>query len=267
MDLSAGATLEAREVSFRFGGRAVLDRASFAVRPGEIASLLGANGAGKTTLLRLLLGLERPCRGEVLLGGMPLHRLSRRAVARAVAYIPQSHAPAFPYRVRDVVLLGRTPSAGLLRPFHRRDREAAAAALEAVGIAALADRPYTQLSGGERQLALIARALAQGAKLLVMDEPFAGVDYGHQQRLLAQLTWLASEGAGIALTTHDPEQAMRASNRAAMLAGGRIVADGPPEKVLSPEAILSIYGVRVEVLRTAAGMAVLSPLGAAPERR
>jgi len=210
--------------------------------------------------LRLLLGLERPAEGEVFLDGTPLRHLCRREIARSIAYIPQSHVPAFPYRVREVVRLGRTPSAGLFRSLRREDHEAADRALAQVGLSHFGERLYTQLSGGEIQLVLIARALAQGSRLLVMDEPFAGVDYGHQQRLVACLQNLASTGVGIVLTTHDPEQALHVSTRAALLVGGRIRDDGPPERVLTKEAIFSLYDVKVEVLRSAEGLAAICPV-------
>lgn len=263
MDLApkvASALLEARQVGFSFGARAVLTGVSFSLRSGEIVALLGRNGVGKTTLLRLLLGLERPVEGEVFLDGTPIRHLRRREIARSIAYIPQSHVPVFPYRVCEVVRLGRTPSAGLFRSLRREDHEAADRALAQVGLSRLGERLYTELSGGEIQLVLIARALAQGSRLLVMDEPFAGVDYGHQQRLVACLQDLACTGVGIVLTTHDPEQALRVSTRAALLVDGRIRDDGPPERVLTKEAIFSLYGVKVEVLRSAEGLAALCPV-------
>jgi len=256
----ASVFLEARQVGFSFGSRAVLTGVSFGFRSGEIVSLLGRNGAGKTTLLRLLLGLERPAEGEVFLDGTPIRHLRRREIARSIAYIPQSHAPIFPYRVREVVSLGRTPSAGLFRSFRREDHDVADSALAQVGLSRLGERLYTQLSGGELQLVLIARALAQGSSLLIMDEPFAGVDYGNQQRLLACLQDLASTGVGIVLTTHDPEQALRVSTRTALLSGGRILDDGPPERVLTKEVIFSLYGTKVEILRSAEGLAAICPV-------
>ena len=166
--------LSAQGVVFRRGKRTVLDGVSLSFRSGEVVGLLGRNGAGKTTLLRLMLGLMRPHGGEVTLDGIPLPRYSRRNLAQRLAYVPQMHRAHFPYRVRDVVSLGRTPALG---PVGRIRVEEILCRL---GIVPLAERPYTELSCGERQLTIIARALAQGSKLLILDEPLTGLDYGHQ---------------------------------------------------------------------------------------
>jgi len=235
------------------GRRRVLDGADLCFGAGDLVSLLGANGAGKTTLLRLLLGFERPEAGEVRLGGVPLADLSRRAVARAVAYVPQAHVAPFPYPVRAVVGLGRLAVTGMLRAPGAADRAVIDVTLERLGIAHLADRPYTQISGGERQLALIGRALAQDARLLVMDEPLTGLDYGNQLRLLDRLAGLADLGFGILMTTHAPDLAAEVSSRVAVLHEGRIVLDGPPDAVVTPATIRRIYGVGPRPRRPPAG--------------
>lgn len=241
--------LDACGLHFAYRGRPVLAGAGLSLGAGELVSLLGANGAGKSTLLRLLLGFVRPQRGEVRLAGRPLHAYPRRQLAQRLAYVPQLHQAPFPYSVREVVLLGRLPATGLLRPPGQADRETVEAVLERLGIAHLAGRAYTEISGGERQLALIARALAQGAKILVLDEPMSGLDYGHQMRLLERLRSLAREGYAILKTTHHPEHALLASTRVALLRGGGIEADGPPQEVVTPAAIERLYGVRVEAHR------------------
>lgn len=242
-------TLAACEVSYRRGNHTVLERVSFQVQSGDIVALLGPNGAGKTTLLRILLGLATPTGGQVLLDGVPIRHLSRRQVARLVAYIPQAHAAAFPYRVRDVVLLGRIPVAGLLHAFTDEDHAKAEAALAAVGLDLLGERPYNQLSGGEHQLVLIARALAQGSRLIVMDEPFASLDYGNRHRLAARLRDLAGLGIGLAMTTHEPEQALGLSTRAVLLAGGKVIADAAPGAALTSESLWAMYRVRAQVVQ------------------
>ncbi|SEH58443.1 ABC transporter ATP-binding protein [Magnetospirillum fulvum] len=240
---TAAPLLQGKDVWFHRNGRAVLQGADLGLGPGELVSLLGANGAGKTTLLRLLLGFERPKAGEVRLGQAALRDLSRRAIARAVAYVPQSHVAPFPYRVREVIGLGRLAVTGLFRAPGPADRDAVAATMARLGIAHLADRPYTEISGGERQLALIGRALAQEAGLLVMDEPLTGLDYGNQLRLLDRLAELAESGLGILMTTHAPDLAAMVSTRVAVLINGRIAADGPPETVVTDAMIERLYGV------------------------
>ncbi len=234
-------------LSFVRGGRTVLDKVSFAMAPGEMVALLGANGAGKTTLLRLVLRLLQPRSGRVLLDGHPIAGMTRRALATHLAYVPQGHGVAFPYRVRDVVALGRLAGGAMLAPVvPAADRVAADHAMARLAIGHLAGRSYAALSGGERQAVLIARALVQGARLLVLDEPETGLDYGQQQRLSDLLCRLAAEGYGILATTHDPLRAARIFSRAILMREGRIVADGPAAETLSVQAIADLYRGREE---------------------
>ncbi|GBQ26128.1 ferrichrome ABC transporter ATP-binding protein [Gluconacetobacter sacchari DSM 12717] len=229
-------------LSFARGGRTVLDGVSFVMGPGEMVALLGPNGAGKTTLLRLLLRLLRPRSGRVLLDGRPVAAMTRRVLATHLAYVPQGHGVVFPYRVRDVVALGRLAGGAMLAPVvPAADREAAEQAMARLAIGHLAGRSYAALSGGERQAVLIARALAQGARLLVLDEPETGLDYGQQQRLSDLLRRLAAEGYGILATTHDPVRAARIFSRAILMREGRIVADGVAADALSARAIADLY--------------------------
>jgi iron complex transport system ATP-binding protein len=248
--------LKACDIHFAYQGRPVLGGASLSLGSGELVCLLGANGAGKSTLLRTLLGLLVPQRGEVSLDGTALHGLARRQLAQWVAYVPQVHAAPFPYTVREVALMGRLPANGLLRAPGEADREVVERVLERLGITYLAERPYTEISGGERQLALIARALSQETKLLVMDEPLTGLDYGHQVRLLTRLEKLAAEGYGILMTTHDPDQPLEGCDRVALLIDGCVVADGRPERVLTPAAIERLYGVPVRLMHGVDGRAI-----------
>jgi iron complex transport system ATP-binding protein len=253
--------LRASGLSFQRAGRKILDGVDLALAPGEILALLGVNGAGKTTLLRCLLGLLRPHGGSVSLDGAPLATLSRRALARRLAYVPQAHAAPFPYSVREVVSLGRLPHHGPFAAPGAADHEAVEAAIVQLGIGALAGRAYTELSGGERQLVLIARALAQGAGLLIMDEPVSGLDFGHQMRLLERLERLAADGYGILKTTHHPDHALACASRVALLHQGRIDADGEPAGVLTAETIRRLYQVEVEILRSPGGRSAFVPAG------
>ncbi len=245
--------LVAQEVHFAYAGRSVLHGVTLKIRSGEVVSLLGANGSGKTTLLRLLLGLSRPRSGLVALNGKPLAHYPRRELARYLAYVPQTHVTPFPYTVREIAVLGRLPYTGLVRSATRRDHHVAMEMLERLGIADLADRPYTEISGGERQLALIARALAQGARILIMDEPVSGLDYGNQLRFLALLRGLAAHGYAILKATHHPEHTLLASTRVALLCDGAIVLDGPPAEVVTPSTIKRIYHVEVSAFHAPNG--------------
>lgn len=240
--------LQVDAVSFAFGGRTALSEVSLSVGEDSAVALLGANGSGKTTLLRILLGLARPSQGEVRLLGRPLGRWPPRALARELAYVPQVHRDAFPFTVRDVVEMGRLPHRPFLGRRSREDGEAAERAMEEMGILQLAARPYTQVSGGERQLALIARALAQGARLLVMDEPTNGLDYGNQVRLLQRITRLAGSGRTVVFSTHHPDHALAAAGRVVMLREGRIAADGPAAATVTPATLRALYGVEVRLV-------------------
>ncbi len=228
-------------VGFHRGRRAVLHDVSLGVRTGEMTALLGPNGAGKTTLLRLLLGLARPDSGQVWLDGQPMAHWSRREVARRIAYVPQGHAPLFPYSVRDIVGMGRLAEAPFAPRLRERDRDAVAHALAELSITHLAARPYTELSGGERQAVLLARALAQGGHILILDEPETGLDYGQKQRLYALLRRLAQRGHAIVATTHDPVQAARIFDRAILLRHGRVMEDGPAAALLVPVMLDRLY--------------------------
>lgn len=253
------AGLVAQGLHFAYRGREVLRGVDLRVAEGEVVSLLGANGAGKSTLLRLMLGLLRPTRGGVCWQGQPLQCVARRELARALAYVPQVHVLPFPFTVQQVVMLGRLPHGGLMRSPASADHAAVEAALNRLGMAALATRPYTEVSGGERQLTLIARALAQGARLLVLDEPATGLDYGHQMRLLALLKSLAAEGHGVLKSSHHPEHVALSATRVVVLEQGQITAQGSPEAVLTPAIMRSLYGIAVVPHRMPDGSLAFMP--------
>ena len=265
-EIGSGA-LRARGVAFAYQNRTVLQDVNLDLVPGEVMSLLGSNGAGKSTLMRLLLGLLRPDRGEILLAGEALFSYRRTALARLLAYVPQAHATLFPYTVRDLVLMGRLPVRGMFRPVMHQDRAAATLAMEQLGVLALADRPCTELSGGELQLVLIARAVAQGARFLVLDEPTAGLDYGNQIRLLERMRLLADQGYAVLQTTHQPEHALLVSTRVALLEQGRIVDEGPPHAVVTAAAMQRLYGIGVAAFHSPHGHTAFYPLSLAPRRQ
>src|SRR5262245_63570456 len=194
-----------------------------ALEQGEVLALLGPNGGGKTTLLKTLLGILNPQAGEVAIGGRTLGAISIRDRAKLIAYVPQVHVPTFAFTVESVVLMGRTAHGNLFSRPSAHDRAVAARALEQFGIAALAARPYTMISGGERQLVLLARALAQEPQFVVLDEPTASLDFGNQGRVMREIRALAAAGHGVLFTTHDPNHALRAADRAYLLRAGERV--------------------------------------------
>jgi len=241
--------LEARHLDFGYRGHRVGSDVSLALEAGEVLCLLGPNGSGKTTLFKTLLGLLPTQGGTVLMDGVDLRERKRDEVARMVSYVPQAHAAFFPFTVREVVLMGRTAHLGVFSSPSRRDREIALGAIERMRLARLADSIYTRISGGERQLALIARALAQEARVVVMDEPTANLDFGNQVRVLEHIQSLAQSGIGILLSTHDPDQAFLCADRVAMLHDGRIARLGVPDEAITAESLKQIYGVDVVVTR------------------
>jgi iron complex transport system ATP-binding protein len=237
--------LQANGIGYRLGGRRLLDGIDLSVAAGDCIALLGANGAGKSTLLKILLGLIKPDVGEVRLNGQPLGKLDRRSIARQLAYVPQNHVPSFPYSVRQIISQGRLPITGLGRAPNAHDLAAVDHALYEMGIEHLAERTYTELSGGERQLVLIARALVQQAQMILLDEPVTGLDFGHQLRLLDRLQQLAAGGLAILTTSHRPEQALAGANRAWVLHERQLIADGPPHQVIDAALMQRLYGVPV----------------------
>ena len=252
--------LEVRNLAFGFPGRSVGREVSFSLAAGEVMCVLGPNGGGKTTLFRTLLGLLAPQGGSIALEGDALETLSRREIARRVGYVPQGQAGSFAYTVLDVVLMGRTAHLGAFAAPGERDRRVAQRALQTLGIGHLAERPVTQVSGGERQLSLIARALAQEPRLLVMDEPTASLDFGNQVRVLQSIASLAASGIGIVFATHDPDHAFLAAHRALLLAEGRVIALGAPADVIRPETLERLYNVKVAVVPIGGGHTCLPAL-------
>jgi iron complex transport system ATP-binding protein len=248
--------IEGRDLTIGYPDRTVGSGLDVALSTGEVLALLGPNGGGKTTLLKTLLGLLKPKAGEVRLGDKPLDNYSIRERARVVAYVPQVHISTFAFTVETVVLMGRTAHGSLFSRPSGQDRAVAQAALARFGIAALASRPYTMISGGERQLVLLARALAQEPQFIVLDEPTASLDFGNQGKVMREIRALAKSGHGVLFTTHDPNHALRAADRAYLLREGTRIADGPVATVLSREQLEALYRATVERLTDRASGAV-----------
>ncbi len=258
--MSASAPLiEARSLAIGYAGNMVGSGIDMAAHPGEVLCLLGPNGSGKTTLFKTLLGLLYPLHGEVRIGDQAIASLTRQELARRIAYVPQAHAAHFPFLVVDMATMGRTAHMGLFAKPSRADRACAMTALDQLGIGELADREYTRLSGGQRQLVLIARALAQDAPAIVMDEPTASLDFGNQALVLQHVRHLARRGLAVVLSTHDPDHAFAVGDRVAFLHGGRMIASGPPIDVLTTARLQSVYGISVSIERLTNGQTVCAP--------
>ena len=236
-----------QNLCFSYGREPVLEDVSFRAERGEFWSVLGPNGAGKSTLFRCMLGLLRPSSGSIFIEDAPIFSLSAKRLARKIAYIPQSHSPSFNFSVLDMVLMGTTARLGSFESPKQKEIREAEDALKQLDIFHLRDRGYGNISGGERQLALIARAIAQQAKILIMDEPSASLDFGNRLRVMQTVRALAREGYTVIQSTHNPDQAYRYSDKILALHGGRVLTAGAPDEVVTEPIISALYGTGVEV--------------------
>ncbi len=239
--------LEACHLSCGYGAGNVVADASFSLAGSEVLCLLGPNGVGKTTLFKAILGFLPARRGEVSIGRQSIAAMSRKKLARLVGYVPQVHEPPFPFEVLDVVVMG---GVGRTNPFASPSRERYAQAehlLETLGVAYLRDRIYTEISGGERQMILIARALMQEPRFLVMDEPTSNLDFGNQMRVLAQIENLAAQGVGIIMTSHFPDHAFLCATKVALMSKSRPFLVGEAEAIITEDALREAYGFSVRI--------------------
>ena len=239
--------LAATQVVAGYAARAICGPLDLALDEGRIVCLLGANGSGKTTLLRTLLGLIPALSGDILLDGRALAGIASRERAKAMAYVPQLGRIQYPYSILDVVRMGRAARLGYFSAPSETDTAIALDCLAGLGIASLAERSFNRVSGGERQLALIARALAQQARLLILDEPAASLDFGNQARVVKLLRSLASDGYGVLFSTHDPEHALSIAHHVILISNGRCHASGPPSRVVTEANLAAVYGIPVAV--------------------
>jgi len=241
--------LEARSIHFSYTpDKPVLHDVSFVLEPGELLFILGRNGSGKTTLLSCLNGIFTPTSGEVLLDGRSINRFRAEDRARRIGLIPQLHTPTFAYTVREMVLMGRSPHLGLFGAPGPKDQAVVDEALETVGLVDLQDRPYTQLSGGEQQLVLIARGLAQKCDILLMDEPSAHLDLSNQYQVLEMIDQLARKGLSFIISSHSPNNALAYARRVLLLQRGRVMAYGELEETLTEPLLSAAYGLKTEVI-------------------
>ena len=257
--------VDVRDVAFAYDGAPALGGVSFSARAGEFVGLLGPNGAGKSTLVRLVAGLLAPSAGQVRLAGLDPIAAPRKTVAQVCALVPQEPSSAWPFTVREAVMMGRAPRQGLLALPSRFDRGAVDGALEACDLVHLADRRLDALSGGERRRVFFARALAQEPRVLLLDEPTAFLDLGHQVAAMRMAALAARGGLCVVAVLHDLNLAAATCDRVVILGGGRIVAEGAPADVLTAERVREVWGVPVwRGENGATGAAVVLP---ALERR
>ena len=241
-------SISVKNLSFAYGKNAVLNDVSFDIEDGCLVTLLGPNGVGKSTLFKCILGLLDFKEGVVEINGKSIKEMTTRERAQNVAYIPQAHTAVYDYSVFDVVLMSTTSSLGALSSPSERQREQVVNALEKVGLLHLKDRPYTQISGGEQQLVLIARALAQNAKTILMDEPTSALDYGNTAKVLEAVRALSNSGLCVFQSTHNPDHAFLYSNKTLALKNGEIAAFGDPKEVVTDALIKQLYSIDAEVV-------------------
>jgi iron complex transport system ATP-binding protein len=242
--------LEIKNANLGYGRKVVLSDVNFEFQTGEITCLLGPNGAGKSTLFKTLLGFLKPVSGTVLLNGKPINLFNTNEFARAVSYVPQSHTMPFAYTVLDVVLFGRAAHLGLFNSPGKEDKQIAEKWIEVLCIEHLKYKPFIELSGGERQLVVIARALAQEPSFLVMDEPTSNLDFGNQVRVLKKIKELRKESLGIFIATHIPDHAFLLNAKVIMVCNGRLFKYGEPAEIITEANMKEVYNIDVRVIGT-----------------
>ncbi len=242
--------LEAKEVACGYYGKSVLENVSFTVKAGQVLCLLGPNGSGKTTLFKTLLGLNKPITGSILFENQDLSGWSMQKRAKVIGYIPQSNNLSFPFLVREVVLMGRTAHIGIFGTPSPSDCLVAEEALDRLNISHLRDKVFTQLSGGERQMVLVARALAQEPRVLIMDEPTSSLDFSNQYVVLDRVCKLAGQGMTVIMSSHHPGHAFLHATHVMLLKKGGVMRFGSPEEVLTETNLREVYGINVKIACT-----------------
>lgn len=240
--------IENAEFGYETSDKTVFSGINLTSVSGKVFCILGPNGVGKTSLLKCISGLLPLSSGTIRCQGQDISRMKRSSAARLIAHVPQIHYPVFAYSVFDTVLMGRTPYLGLFSFPAEADEQIAKQAIDSLGITHLADKPYTEISGGERQLVLFARVLAQQPEIIVMDEPTSHLDYGNQVKMLSLIRLLASQGTAVLMTSHNPDHAFMIADQVGIMFDGRIRQTGTPEEIITEKALHSIYGVRVQLL-------------------
>lgn len=245
--------LAVENLAFAYGKKQIFSQLSFQVNYGEIVCIMGPNGCGKTTLLDNILAIHKPNAGEIFITGQPIGQYKRNEIAQQIAYVPQIHQITFPYTMKEVVMMGRTAYTGIFSEPKAEDEAICLEALAKVGMADFAERPYSRLSGGEIQMVLLARALGQKTKLILMDEPTAHLDFKNELVFLETVTELVkTEGIAILMATHAPAhafyfEAKGAPTQTLLMSKGQIVAAGAPSAIITEAAVQQVYGVAAKI--------------------
>ena len=240
--------LQIENLSGGYGGPDIVKNVSCSADGGEILCLVGPNGCGKTTLFRLILGMLKNTGGQIIIDGKNTKTLEPKEMANLIAYIPQFHTPVFNFTVLDMVVMGRVSHLSAIDTPKPIDREVAFAALEKLGVMHLANRKYTSLSGGQRHMILIARAVCQAAKVFVMDEPGASLDYANQQLLMDVIVELAAKGYCVIMSTHSPEHPLSVGHKALLMHDGQVAAFGRPADVITSGNMANVYGIEMDIV-------------------
>ena len=240
---------EVDKISYKYSGsdRKVLDDASLSLNKGDILCILGPNGAGKTTLLNCMAGLLKPEFGDIRLQGKSISDMSERDIAKTVAFVPQLHTPAFDYSCVDFVLMGRAPQIGVFSRPSKDEEDMCRKVLAEMGIEHLADKSYMEISGGERQQLLIARAIVQEPEVVLFDEPTAHLDYGNQHRVLEKIKKMSAEGYSVVITTHNPDHALLLGDKAAIVDRNGHIVQGNSSAILTEELLTEVYGIDLKI--------------------
>lgn len=243
------ARLEVKHATFSYDGkRNIFEDISFSVDPGKVFCILGPNGTGKSTLLRCLCNLYKLNGGEIDIDDTNISTVGAAGLARKMGFIPQLHTPTFPYTVLQVVLMGRTPHLNMIAIPSEKDYKIAEKAIEAVNIGYIKDKPYTELSGGQMQLVLMARVLAQGPEILLLDEPTSHLDMGNQLHIIEMIKKLSGRGLSIVMTSHYPDHAFLSSDKVGIMKEKRFIAMGNADDVVTEANLKEAYGIDIRIV-------------------
>ena len=239
---------EVKNISFKYENEEIFSNISFSIKKGDVLCILGPNGTGKTTLIKCLNGLHDIDDGEILINGSDIKKLSFREISKHIGYIPQSHIPSFPFKVFDVVLMGRAPYLNLTDSPKKEDEKIVLDSLKTLGIEYLKDKEYTNLSGGERQLVFLARVLCQKPDILILDEPTSHLDFGNQIKLLEIIENLSKKGLSIIMSSHFPDHAFLSSTKVAIMKDKKFIDFGTPDDVITEENLKKAYSIDVKLI-------------------
>ena len=240
--------LKAEDIHFSYRKEETLKGVSFSADRGDFVCVLGSNGCGKTTLFKCLLGIYKVKQGDILIEDKSIRQFRTKELAREIAYIPQAHIPSFNYKVLDAVLMGRNAYVDSFKSPKKEDIDKAYHALERLGIDYLADKGYSEISGGERQLVLIARAITQDSHILLMDEPTSNLDYGNQMLVLKEVKKLADDGYTIIMSTHNPDQAFMFGNKTVIIKDGKVLREGKTSEIINDELLKEVYNIDLDLV-------------------